>query len=270
MRLSERLIDTLTEKAFEKSKSHPDSDFTIRGLWRTDLLFRPNQHERTFAYTYVLAQTVGQGCSYCATDVSLDESLMGKDAREVRPKNLSMRVALLDAVYSVFPKNPAVSFKLEGNSIAKTEARTRIVVDEVLRLTAACSGRRPRVVNVGVVGNFLTELSKYDLEVMATDLDPKLVEKTLVGVTVEHGSHSPDVVAKCDVALVTGMTLTTDTLDEILMAAKSSGTKVVLFAETGANFGQEYCALGIDTVVSEPFPFYIFQGQNTIDVFRCT
>lgn len=269
MSLSEKLIDTLTEKAIEKSRDHPDSDFVIRGLWKTDLLFKPNQHERTFAYTYVLAQTVGQGCSYCAADVFLDESLMGKDAREVRPENLGMRVAILDAIYSAFPKSPAVSFKLEGNSVAKTEARTRIVVDEVLRLTAACSGRRPRVVNVGVVGNFLIELSKYDLEVVATDLDPKLIEKTVAGVRVEHGSHSPDAVAECDVALVTGMTLTTDTLDEILRAAKSAGTKVVLFAETGANFGQEYCALGIDAVVSEPFPFYIFQGQSTIDVFRC-
>jgi hypothetical protein len=44
---------------------------------------------------------------------------------------------------------------------------------------------------------------------------------------------------------------------------------LLLFAETGANFGEEYCrTMGIDTVVSEPFPFYIFQGTSTIEVHR--
>jgi hypothetical protein len=51
--------------------------------------------------------------------------------------------------------------------------------------------------------------------------------------------------------------------------AQKAGTKLLLFAETGANFGEEYCrSIGVDAVVSEPFPFYIFQGVSTIEVYR--
>jgi hypothetical protein len=42
-----------------------------------------------------------------------------------------------------------------------------------------------------------------------------------------------------------------------------------MFAETGANFGEEYCrTIGVDVVVSEPFPFYIFQGVTRIEIYR--
>jgi hypothetical protein len=65
------------------------------------------------------------------------------------------------------------------------------------------------------------------------------------------------------------MTLATDSLDLIISEARQAGTKLLIFAETGANFGEEYCrTLGVDTVVSEPFPFYIFQGLSTIEVYR--
>ena len=52
-------------------------------------------------------------------------------------------------------------------------------------------------------------------------------------------------------------------------AARESDTRLLVFAETGAFFGPEYCrTVGIDTVVSEPFPFYIFQGVSRIEVHR--
>jgi hypothetical protein len=42
-----------------------------------------------------------------------------------------------------------------------------------------------------------------------------------------------------------------------------------MFAETGAWLGREYCrSFGIDAVISEPFPFYIFEGTSTLRVHR--
>jgi hypothetical protein len=58
-------------------------------------------------------------------------------------------------------------------------------------------------------------------------------------------------------------------MGDIIDTCKEKNTKVVIFAETGANFGEEYCStLGVDSVVSELFPFYIFQGVSTIEIYR--
>ena len=65
------------------------------------------------------------------------------------------------------------------------------------------------------------------------------------------------------------MTIATDSLELIVEEARKAGTKLLIFAETGAYFAEEYCrTIGVDAVVSEPFPFYIFQGASTIEVYR--
>ena len=90
------------------------------------------------------------------------------------------------------------------------------------------------------------------------------------GVKVDHGARTYSYVEDVDVAIITGMTLTTDSLTDIVDTAKRHDTRVLMFAETGANMGEEYTgdAVGVDTCVSEPFPFYIFQGLTTIEVYR--
>jgi len=264
------IIKELRETALKKSMKYPDSSFIIRGLWRTDLLFRPNVNERTFDYTYILAQTTGQGCCYCEEGKSpiLDKTLMGKDARKVKPKDIYTEIAILDAVYSVFEKNPVSSFTIEGSSIDKANQRTRIVIDEVKKELEKCGSKIKKVVNVGAVGNFIKELRQRDIELFATDFHSNLIGKTLHGVRIEHGNKTLEYVKKSDVALVTGMVLATGTLGDIIEVAKNQGSKLVMFCETGANFAEEYCKYGVDVVISEPFPFYIFQGASTIEIFR--
>jgi outer membrane protein assembly factor BamB len=81
--------------------------------------------------------------------------------------------------------------------------------------------------------------------------------------------YSGSVLVDGDLAIVTGMTIFNDSLEEIVEVAQSRGTKLLMFCETGANFAEEYCrSIGVDTVVSELFPFYIFQGTSTIEVYR--
>jgi len=264
------IIKKLHQTALKRSRDYTDSSFLIRGLWRTELLFRPNVNERLFDYTYILAQTEGQGCCYCKKGeyFPLDRSLMGKDARKLKPKERCVEIALLDAVYSVFERRPVLSFTIEGSSIDKTDQRTKIVIDEVFRELEKSRTKNRKVVNVGAVGNFIQELKRRDIKTFATDFHSNLVGETLHDVRIEHGNKTIEYIRKCDLALVTGMTLATGTLEDIIEAAKNYGTKLVMFCETGANFAEEYCKYGVDVVISEPFPFYIFQGVSRIEVFR--
>jgi hypothetical protein len=265
------IFSVLREQALAKSRDLKDEEFLIRGLWKTDLIFKPNVNERTFKYTYVLAQTIGQGCCYCTPDVTIDPGLLGQDAREVIREKNPVSIAVLDSIYSGLPHNPQQVHKLCCDSVEKTALRNSIIVQEAERLLAGINNKRAKVVNVGLVGDLVRRLCADDRYICATDFDEAVIGKSLHGVTVESGLKTVERVGECDLAIVTGMTIFNDSLEEIVEVAQSRGTKLLMFCETGANFAEEYCrSIGIDTAVSEPFPFYIFQGTTHIEVYRKT
>jgi hypothetical protein len=124
------------------------------------------------------------------------------------------------------------------------------------------------VVNVGAVASIIAELQSWGHAVTATDLDPSLVGKQICGIEVISGVRTAEVVAESDVAVVTGMTVSNGTIDNIIEAARGSGTQIIMFAESGASFAGVYLSQGIDCVISERFPFYIFQGASEIGIHR--
>ena len=266
------VYDILRDRAYERSAHLDDEAFLVKGLWKVDLAFKPNIPERVFRYSFLVAQTMGQGCCYCDTDLEIDADLIGKDAREIVREKDCFSIAVLDSIYASVPRDAQAVHKFEGNSVEKAGKRASIIVDEVNRLGRAM-GKSPdqmRVLNAGVVGNIVLALKEEGYDVAATDLDENLVGRTLHGVRVEHGARTYSLVESTDVAIITGMTLTTDSLTDIVDTAKRHDTRVLMFAETGANMGEEYTGdtIGVDICVSEPFPFYIFQGLTTIEVYR--
>jgi hypothetical protein len=264
------LLEQIAETGREKSRDYPDEPFLIRGLWRTDLLFRPNPEERTFNYTYLLIQTVGEGACYCATIPALTEgfSLLGKDCRDIRPEFRCFQVATADAMFSAFEKRPDETMTMTGSSADKALWRSRIVVDEVLRQLELAGVDDGCVVNVGAIGNVIKMLTAEGLEVTGTDGDPTLVGTEIGGVPIVDQDRTLEYIEKCDVAVMTGMVISTDSLEEVLDVAKRSGTRLVMFCETGAHLCEEYVKLGVDCAIAEYFPFYIFGGTTRIDVFR--
>jgi uncharacterized UPF0146 family protein len=261
------VFGVLRERALAKTRDWPDDRFLVRGMWQVDLAFQPNAAERKFRYKFWIVQTMGQGCCYCMGDDDRGHELVGTDARDLVRDRTCITVAALDSLYASIPRQPAVTHELRGNPVEKTDRRAAVIVEEAERLLAGRAGTK--VVNVGVVGNVLRGLRDLGCDVYATDMEPGTVGTTMHGVEVEDGTRTFDRVAECDLAVVTGMTIATDSLGVIIDTAREHGTRLLVFAETGANFGAEYCAsLGVDAVVSEPFPFYIFQGVTRIEVFR--
>jgi hypothetical protein len=264
------LLEQIAEIGRERSRAYPDEQFLVRGLWRTDLLFRPNPAERTFNYTYLLIQTVSEGACYCAEIPPLREgfSFLGKDCRKVIPPYRCYQVALTDAMFSAFEKQPDETNTMTGSSGEKALWRSRIVVDEVLRQLELSGKENGRVVNVGVIGNIIKMLRAKGIEVAGTDGDPTLVGTEIGGVEIYDQNKTVEFVEQSDVAVMTGMIISTDSMEDILEAAKRGGTRLVMFCETGANLCGEYVKLGVDSAIAEYFPFYIFGGTTHIDVFR--
>ena len=109
------IYNILRDQALKKTKNFKDDDFLIRGLWKVDLAFRPNLHERTFRYAFLVSQTVGQGSCYCDKELVIDETLIGKDAREVIEERDCYSISVLDSLYSSIPKKPFRVHEIRGN-----------------------------------------------------------------------------------------------------------------------------------------------------------
>jgi hypothetical protein len=266
------ILDKIRESI--RNSNISEEQLIIRGLWSVDCLFKPNVKERTFNYKFIVAQTIGQGCAYSMVtnyNVKYLESLMGKNYLDLKLEDTALEVAILDAIYSTLQREPDRVVELNGNSVDKAEDRAKVVAEEVIRLidNKNLKNKKPLILNVGVVGNIIKELVDKDIDVIGADFDKEIVGKKLFGkAEVVYGDRTLEMVKKCDVAVITGMTLTTNTLDEIIDTARSHNTKLVMFAETGSNLGDFYVQNGVDCVVGEPFPFYIFQGKNAINIFR--
>ncbi len=263
-------LQELRQTGIEKSRGRPDEAFVIRGLWRTDLLFKPNPAERTFNYTYLLVQTVGEGACYCSTIPALSEGfhLLGQDCRTAEFKYRCFEVATLDAMFSAFEKRPDDTRTMVGTSAEKALWRSGVIVEETLRQLELAGAERGRVVNVGVIGNLVKMLTDRGIEVVGTDEDPALVGAEIDGIPVHGEERTVELVEECDVAVMTGMIISTDTMEDIFAAARRGGTRLVMFCETGANLCEEYVRMGVDSAIAEPFPFYIFGGATRIDIFR--
>ena len=252
---------------------HPclcDEDFILRGVWRIDMAFSPTPFDPAFHDIVVIAQTTGTGFCTCYDEQpAILSEWIGRDVREICIPSRGLRIAILDAVYEHLVKSPAYSTTLEGPPSRKGIGRASIVAYEILRLLPSQHTCPARVHIVGAVGSIISELSKSSVNISATDLDRSIIGTAMGGVTIEDGQlHTVSRLEEADVALVTGMAISTDTIDDVLLVCKNSNTKTVVFAQTGANFASKYIEYGFDTVVAESFPNYIFPGSSAIRVFR--
>jgi hypothetical protein len=292
------ILSLLEDTARVKAPNYSDEVVILRGIWRCDYILKLSPQESVFNLHYVLAQTVGIGCSYydpSAESPFMHESLLGRNILELDFNCRALRVATLDAVYRSLKASPAESIVIDGTNIKKAQKRAEIICNEVFSLLATRAPKRStfKVLNVGVVGSILSILVSHkalglhpelDINVTASDLYEPVVGTQVHGVSVEHGTYgfarpreaeiplgmrTLELISEADVAIVTGMTLTNGTLNGILETAAHNKTSLLVFAETGAHFASEYCKFGVDVVVSEPFPFYLTcDGPTQIDIYR--
>lgn len=259
------MLGTLRAVLAERSRDLPDDDFRLRSLWSVDYRSQPTDYERFMVYSFVLAQTVRQGCCYADFGTvrigEASDGLIGKDARLVRGSTREEDIAILDAAFGALPRTPAEVLTIDGPPEEKALARARTVVGETMRLLNRSPGRK--VAQIGVMGNLIHHLQREDVDLTASDFDPHLIENGILGVPVYSGDESARLVAESDVALVCGETLASHTLEELVETAAEHDTRLVVFAVTGCHFAQEYCGtFGIDTVMAEPQPQYLFQGPR--------
>jgi len=117
------------------------------------------------------------------------------------------------------------------------------------------------------VGDILFHFIKHGCQVIGSDFDPTIIGKTFFDkAPIVSGKKTFEILKSVDIAVVTGMTIVTKTLDSIINVCREHNVKLIVFAETGSNMAQYYVQRGVDCYLSESFPFYIFNGESTISI----
>lgn len=262
-------MESLKEIEKDIIKKTSKSERIVHGIWGVDCFFNPANNGRVFDYKFLVTQTTGQGCAY---SMNLDYSreylrkYIGKDFTDCSIDDIAIRVALFDSIYwNVLKPEKYIEKSMKGTSDEKLKWRTNIIIDEAKKLLGDLKDKR--IVNVGVVGDILKSFSEEGSSVIGTDFDTEIVGSLLFGkINVVHGSNTLREIANSDLAIVTGMTITTQTIDDIIECCKENNVKLIVFAETGANLAGYYVNNGVDVYISEQFPFYIFNGISLIDI----
>lgn len=264
----------IRRRILRETASLPSEKRVIRGAWTLKIAFQPDAGERLFQYDVSIIQIEEQGAAYSFAGGADHETLktfINRDAAGCLPeKPDAAGVAILDALCGSVKARPSSSVRIEGTSREKAVSRAGIISSEVKLIAERLKKPAARICNVGAIGNIVKALSEAGHTVSVTDLEQDIIGTDLHGSTVLDGSrHTLSAVAESDIAVVTGMTFANGALDEISSAAREAGTKIVLVAETGAWVGRRFIEeAGVETVISEPFPYYIFSGASTINVFR--
>lgn len=264
----------IRSRVLRETAGIPENSRIIRGAWTLNIAFQPDPGERLFQYDVSIAQVLEQGAAYSfagEADHQLLKSFVNRDARACIPPDPSPAgVALLDALCGSVQTPPSASFIIRGTSREKALKRADIILGEVNLLAETLGKTRLKICNAGAIGNVVKSLSEAGHSVKVTDLEQDIIGSMLHGSVVLDGKkHTMEAVAESDVAVVTGMTFANGALDGISRSAGESGAKIILAAETGAWVGRRFIEeAGVETVVSEPFPFYIFSGTSEIHVYR--
>ena len=274
----EMIYEALLERARKERKFE---EISIKGIWEINLNFKPSKNERLFTYKVIVVQTTdGQGSCYAFPNepLGIDKTIIGKTLEEVDLENgagFPLKVAILDSIYDTPRIKPDLEVEISGNSTSKSRYRAEIIAGEVSRIINRKQARSelkskvPVVLNIGYVGTFYTILTKsFNPEYLVTDLENELLTTKGQVDIFDGNKYNREFLKKADVAIVTGMVLSTRTLTEIIEIARENNTSILVFAETGYNFAPYYRDYGVDVAVSEPFPYYIFDGTSSIRVFR--
>jgi hypothetical protein len=108
------------------------------------------------------------------------------------------------------------------------------------------------------------------LNVEVLDLSPAKIGLTIedVAVGAAAGRVIGEVIHEQDVVIASGMIFTNDSVDDIFGAIRSSNCRLILYMESGSNFGRQLLDYGADRVVVEYFPFYDFCGDTRYSIFE--
>lgn len=230
---------------------------------------RISGNTHTYTDPYILVQLISgaQGACFIEEDEFRPEDIEGIVG--TRPLDAIPRVppclgiALLDAFYSHINSleqiQPIEIYEFSGLASEKSIRRAIKLVE----LAKVQSGSR--VALIGVIADIVRAVIDRGGEIRAADL--ALVGANIHGVPVQK--EAAPLVEWADIVIMTGSTLRTNTLYELLQAAKQLPRHVLIYTMSGSNIAPRYLDYGADVVTAETFPYYWYANVvSKMSIYR--
>jgi hypothetical protein len=209
----------------------------------------------------------GYGFAYFHSERDYDlDDYVNRDISDVLERDIPvfLQVALIDALYSVLngPSQARPEEIFRGDLRQKAIQRARKIVAGI--------PQQSKVLLLGAATEIIEEGVERGLDLEVLDLSPDKIGLTFEDVAVgeARGRAFEDVIRDQDVVIASGMIFTSESADEVFQAIRESSCRLVLYMESGSNFGRQLLDYGADRVLAEYFPFYDFWGDTRYAVFE--
>lgn len=174
------------------------------------------------------------------------------------------RIALADALYCYLNREVLATSTVlfVGNLREKARQRARKLLSSI--------PFGARVLLIGAATEIIDEAVARNIDLSVLDLEPQKIGLQISGKNVESGGVSDftERMKSVEYVIATGMIFVSDTADEISRLATENKIKLIMYMETGSNFGPQLLSFGATKVLAEYFPFYDFFGNTKYSIFE--
>lgn len=199
------------------------------------------------------------------------DTYMGRSLEDcLRDDNYFIRLLALDCAFSLKQKVPNKTYIVESdNAHDKLTQYMNIVRDNIL------VEENERVVVIGADATIPLALTDRTRNLRVTDLSERRIGKKYktndgaIITEIENGyEKSLEYVKQSDLAIVTGMTFSTNTVEEIIREARKSRTRLAFYMVTCANLAEELISQGASIVIAIGFPPIDIPGKTVVEIYK--
>lgn len=259
----EASLQYFTEYAKEKSNAigMPESrvEFVVAFMERA--LLSGSQHVYDDPYLFCQLISGAQGACFMHVDDLKQgdlDGLVGNPVLDVIDKVPDyIAVALLDAYFSLLniyenlEPTERVEFKGSGSDKSRQRAKT------IAQLAGVKAN--DRVLLIGAIADLMDAVVSVGAELKVADL--ALAGSSMIGIPIMYDAIP--LLDWANVVIMTGNTLKTNTLSNLLFLLRNSGARILVYAMSGANVAPHYLKHGVHTVTAEYFPFYWYANMTS-------
>lgn len=206
------------------------------------------------------------GFSYFQDDIDYSLSqVVNKNSLEILEQKIPtyLRVAILDALFCLINKDVlGNTTALKGSLREKATQRA----EELLKPVP----EKAKILLLGAATEIIEEAQRKECDLKVLDLERQKIGLELHSTNIENGGQTnmEEEIRDTDYIVATGMIFVSETADKIFEFVKKHNKHLILFMETGSNFGPQLLKYGATMVLSEFFPFYDFYGDTKYSISK--
>lgn len=260
------ILNTLSDKVSEELQNRA-SELRIDNIILGKTLYTVKGSEHVFTdlnFCLVLFENA-YGFSYFQDDIDYEvvSRYVNRSALEIINAEIPIyaRVAILDGLFCLLNKDT-----LKDPSLLKGTLREKATQRAVELLKPIDNGSK--ILLLGAVSEIIEEAQSKNCPIRVLDLEKQKIGLTLHSTNIESGTpgNMEQEIRDADFIVATGMIFVSETADELFTLTKKYGKKLILYMETGSNFGPQLIEHGAYAVLAEFFPYYDFYGDTKYKV----